>query len=227
MLDTRKQDILKLIVENYTQTAEPVGSKFLVEQCGLDVSGATARNDMRELEELGYLTHPHTSSGRIPTEAGYAYYVEHIMKPKKIGKKVETELKELAQETDDVKQRIKFFAKYSAEKTQSATIVAFGEDFIYYTGLSYLFSQPEFRDYAHVARFSTIFDQVDERIGSIYELFESSTPQVILGQKNPFGAMCGLVGGKLDSDILFVTLGPVRMDYATNYSFVDYLQKSI
>ena len=82
MLETRKEKILGLIVDSYTQNAEPVGSKFLVEECGLEVSGATVRNEMRDLEEQGYLTHPHTSSGRMPTEIGYQYYVEHIMKPK-------------------------------------------------------------------------------------------------------------------------------------------------
>ena len=66
-------------LENYLETAEPVGSSFLVEAEGLELSGATIRNEMRDLEEQGFLTHPHTSAGRIPTELGYKYYIKNII----------------------------------------------------------------------------------------------------------------------------------------------------
>ena len=75
----RQAFILKIIVEHYITHVEPVGSRFLVEEKGLDASGATARNEMRDLEQKGFLTHPHTSAGRIPTELGYQYYIEHLM----------------------------------------------------------------------------------------------------------------------------------------------------
>ncbi|PLX28665.1 hypothetical protein C0581_01325 [Candidatus Parcubacteria bacterium] len=222
-MDERKQKILQLIVESYTSTAEPVGSKFLVEECGLDVSGATVRNEMRDLEEQGYLTHPHTSSGRMPTEMGYEYYVERIMKPRSLSKKIQQELESAAD--DDRKQHLKTMAKYIAEKSQSAVIVAFGEDSLYYTGISNLFSQAEFRDYAYAVRVSTIFDQVEERIDSVFEILHKENPEILIGGKNPFGAMCGLVGGQLADGALFAILGPLRMDYAQGSSFIDYLQK--
>ena len=69
-METRKRELLKLIVENYIETAEPVGSKFLIQRGNISVSAATVRNEMHELEREGYLTHPHTSAGRIPTELG-------------------------------------------------------------------------------------------------------------------------------------------------------------
>ena len=225
MLETRKEKILGLIVDSYTQNAEPVGSKFLVEECGLEVSGATVRNEMRDLEEQGYLTHPHTSSGRMPTEIGYQYYVEHIMKPKSLPKKVQQELESALD--SDRKQYLKTIAKYIAEKSQSAVIDAFDEDSLYYTGMSNLFSQPEFRDYAYTVSVSTIFDQVEDRIESVFELLDKENPKVLVGQNNPFGNMCGLVGGRLDEGALFAILGPLRMDYAQGSSFIDYLQKSL
>jgi heat-inducible transcriptional repressor len=77
-LDPRSQQILRAIIEEYITTAEPVGSQTLVERYGLPVSSATVRNVMAELEEAGYLTHPHTSAGRVPTDAGYRLYVESI-----------------------------------------------------------------------------------------------------------------------------------------------------
>lgn len=78
-LSERKKLILRAVVENYIQTAEPVGSKAIVESAGLKVSSATIRNEMAELENLGYLEQPHTSAGRIPSPKGYRLYVNELM----------------------------------------------------------------------------------------------------------------------------------------------------
>lgn len=81
-MNNRQNELLKLIVEEYIKTVKPVGSKSLVKK--LKCSSATIRNDMVYLEHLKYLEKTHTSSGRIPSETGYKYYVEHLMKPKEI-----------------------------------------------------------------------------------------------------------------------------------------------
>lgn len=78
-LSARQRKILKLIVQDYVRTGRAVGSKSLIDRYRLDVSPATVRNDMGALEELAYLQHPHTSAGRIPTDSGYRYYVEHLI----------------------------------------------------------------------------------------------------------------------------------------------------
>jgi heat-inducible transcriptional repressor len=75
----RKRDILRRVVEEYVATGEPVGSKTLVERSGLPVSPSTVRSELAELESLGLLTHPHTSAGRIPTDAGYRFYAEDVL----------------------------------------------------------------------------------------------------------------------------------------------------
>src|SRR5258708_31926501 len=75
-LDLRAQAILRAVIEEYVSTASPVGSQALVERHRLDVSSATVRNILAELELAGLLGHPHTSAGRIPTDAGYRWYVE-------------------------------------------------------------------------------------------------------------------------------------------------------
>ena len=77
-LDLRSQAILRAVIEEYVTTAPPVGSQALVERYGLGVSSATVRNILAELETAGLLTHPHTSAGRVPTDAGYRFYVESI-----------------------------------------------------------------------------------------------------------------------------------------------------
>src|ERR1700746_3834038 len=78
MLDDRKLAVLRAIIEDYVSTTEPVGSKSLVERHNLDVSPATIRHDMAVLEELGYITQPHTSAGRIPTDKGYRLFVDRL-----------------------------------------------------------------------------------------------------------------------------------------------------
>src|ERR1043165_5900694 len=78
-LTKRQEDILSLIIRSYTQTPEPVSSKFLVENSSLNVSSATIRNEMAALEDLGYISAPHTSAGRIPTENGYRYFVKRLI----------------------------------------------------------------------------------------------------------------------------------------------------
>ncbi|RME82726.1 MAG: heat-inducible transcription repressor HrcA [Caldilineae bacterium] len=78
-LTPRQRIILGLVVQEFINTAEPVGSRYLVEHYDLKVSPATVRNEMKRLEELGYLTHPHTSAGRVPTHRGYRYFVQHLL----------------------------------------------------------------------------------------------------------------------------------------------------
>ena len=82
MLSERRKELLKLIVEEYIKTANPVGSSLLCDK--LNCSSATIRNEMASLEDMGYLEKTHTSSGRVPSEMGYRYYVDNLMEPKKM-----------------------------------------------------------------------------------------------------------------------------------------------
>jgi heat-inducible transcriptional repressor len=84
-LGPRKLSVLRVVVEEYVRTGEPVGSETIAERSGLGVSPATIRNEMAALEELGYLSHPHTSSGRIPTDQGYRRYVDALPASGKLG----------------------------------------------------------------------------------------------------------------------------------------------
>src|SRR3954463_6623862 len=77
-LDERKAAILKAVVEEHIHTAKPVGSQTIARSGGLQVSSATVRNDMTVLEREGYLVQPHTSAGRIPTDRGYRFFVDHF-----------------------------------------------------------------------------------------------------------------------------------------------------
>ena len=78
-LSPRKKQILKAVIDAHIENGEPVGSKYLTASTDIGCSSATIRNEMAELEELGYLEHPHTSAGRVPTTLGYRFYVDGLM----------------------------------------------------------------------------------------------------------------------------------------------------
>ena len=84
MLSERQATILDLIMREHIDTALPVGSEALVRKYGLRLSSATTRSEMAQLEELGYINHPHTSAGRIPSDRGYRYYVEALMEEEQV-----------------------------------------------------------------------------------------------------------------------------------------------
>jgi heat-inducible transcriptional repressor len=105
-LDQRKAVILATIVYEYIATAEPVGSNTLTQKYSLGVSSATIRSEMAELESAGYLVQPHTSAGRVPSDAGYRLYVDHLMEPEPLGQedqhRIVDELRAASRELDDV-----------------------------------------------------------------------------------------------------------------------------
>ncbi len=86
LLDERKAAILRAVVEEYIETAQPVGSAHVAQADGVDVSSATVRNEMAILENEGYLRQPHTSAGRVPTEKGYRFFVDHLQPPRLVGR---------------------------------------------------------------------------------------------------------------------------------------------
>jgi heat-inducible transcriptional repressor len=105
-LDKRKAYILATVVYEYIATAEPVGSTTLTQKYNLGVSSATVRNEMAELEASGYLVQPHTSAGRIPSDAGYRTYVDDLMQPETLApedrRRIRDDLREASRELDDM-----------------------------------------------------------------------------------------------------------------------------
>ncbi|MBR4513329.1 MAG: heat-inducible transcription repressor HrcA [Lachnospiraceae bacterium] len=119
-LDDRKSTILKAIVSNYLETGEPVGSRTISKMSDLGLSSATIRNEMADLEELGYIVQPHTSAGRIPTDAGYRFYVDRLMEEKV---EVEEERGALLERVDRMEVLLKQVARVLASNTNYATLV--------------------------------------------------------------------------------------------------------
>ena len=108
LLDNRKKEVLHAIVDDYVSTNEPVGSKSLIERHNFQVSSATLRNDMAELEHLGLIEKPHTSAGRIPSDKGYREYVNSLMTIEELSPKEQLEIeKRIDSSVDEVTDLIK------------------------------------------------------------------------------------------------------------------------
>lgn len=121
-LDERKVKILKAIIQTYLETGEPVGSRTISKYSDLQLSSATIRNEMSDLEELGFIVQPHTSAGRIPSDKGYRFYVDQLMKEKE---NEVTEMQELViQRVDRVELLLKQLAKLLAVNTNYATMIS-------------------------------------------------------------------------------------------------------
>jgi len=120
-LDERKRKILKAIIQTYLETGEPVGSRTISKYTDLNLSSATIRNEMSDLEELGYILQPHTSAGRIPSDMGYRLYVDELMKEKE---QEVSEIKEMMIErTDRMEKVLKQVVKVLASNTNYATMI--------------------------------------------------------------------------------------------------------
>lgn len=127
-LDERKLKILHAIIQNYLETGEPVGSRTISKYADLNLSSATIRNEMSDLEELGYIIQPHTSAGRIPTDKGYRLYVDNMLKEKEeqiAGREREVEQMRdfLSEKVDRVEELLQTVAKALAVDTNYATMV--------------------------------------------------------------------------------------------------------
>ena len=229
-MNNRQQNLLNLVVNNYIDTAEPVGSRFLLSSGRLDCGEATVRNELRVLEDEGYLTHPHTSAGRIPTTKGYEFYVDNLNKDKiKLSKKDNDILgMSIKQDADYIRSR-KNLAKQTAELTNLAVLLAFSPDSVYYTGLSNLFSQPEFKELNLVADVSQVFDHCENCLEDFFD--KSKDLEILIGEQHPFGGMLSIISSPFSNQEvkngLMVLMGPLRMDYQRNFGLMKLVKEII
>ncbi len=228
-MNQRKQDLLKNITWQYIKTAQPVSSKLITEAGDFDLSSATIRNEMAELEEEGYIFHPHTSAGRVPTEKGYQFYVDNFLKIDSANKRQQDGLSKSLGSKKFESLAIKNLARTVAEMSSGAVFAAFTPNDFYYTGLSNLFGQPEFTRHQLVYDLSRVIDHFDQVIGKIFSILHQEVT-VAVGGKNPFGRDCSSVVAKYQNqgqEGLIGILGPMRMDYQNNFNLIKYSQELI
>jgi len=232
-MNARQEKILSTVIEEYTQTAVPVGSQVLVGKYKFKVSPATIRNDMMALEELGYLHQPHISAGRIPTDKGYRYFVEEVMKDKELSKdeqhKLQKEfLKLKAQNTRLTRTTAKLLSHMSGNFAISGMLDKSDfEDF----GMRELIEQPEFQELDEMCRLVEMLDYVDEKFDQLTKDIKEGETKIFIGNENPIGGTsnCSMMVApyKLKSGEkgILALIGPKRMKYAKNKSMMEYVKK--
>ncbi|PIR93242.1 hypothetical protein COT99_01830 [Candidatus Falkowbacteria bacterium CG10_big_fil_rev_8_21_14_0_10_43_10] len=220
-MDIRQQKLLKIIIKEYIKTAEPISSGLLVQKFRLPYSPATVRAELVKLEEEGYIHQPHTSAGRVPTEKAYQFYVENFLSAKKQEMRIEPE----KNNEDFLKQT----AKTLAAKSGLAVFWAVDHHNLYYTGIANLLSQPEFMEAPQILNISRIIDDIEDIIVGMYSGL-TNKPQIFIGRKNPFGAICGSVVVKYEKNGergMFGIVGPMRMDYEQCLGLVEYIKNNL
>lgn len=226
----RQQKILQAIVEQYAEVASPVGSNLLAR--AFNVSSATIRAEMAELEKHGYISQPHTSAGRIPTDKGYRFYVNNIA-----DSSVETPAERRAEKalatrvaSGGVPERvIRNTVDTLVELTHNLGIATIGDQ-LYMSGLSNLFGQPEFMNSGQVREVARLLDNLEPWL---YEAAPNEPLSVYIGQENPIGrsAGCTLIVSRFRSsysDRSYIgVLGPTRQSYKDVMSLVRHAGQSL
>lgn len=217
---------MNTIIREHIATGAPVGSSALVDKYKLNISPATVRNEMAALEEEGYICQPHTSAGRIPTERAYRLYLEKINETK-IDKMSEQAINLILQEKNEASFRE--VAKTLSQLTNNTVFWAFHRHNLYYTGISSMFQQPEFRELETIYDISAVIDRIDEIVTETFDRVDFGT-NVLLGSDSPFGNFCStiMVKYKYDGNVgMFGILGPMRMDYERNIGLVKFINEMI
>ena len=227
----RQSKLLQAIVEQYAEVASPVGSSLLAKAFG--VSSATIRAEMAELEHLGFITQPHTSAGRIPTDKGYRYYVNKIADtsaPEELAeKRAQRALSARVASGGLPEQTIRNTVDTLVELTHNLGMATIGEQ-LYMSGLSNLFGQPEFMHPAQVQQVARLLDNLEPWL---YEAEPNQPLSVYIGQENPIGggAGCSLIISRFrspfsDSSYIGV-LGPTRQSYRDVMALVGRAGKTL
>lgn len=226
-LTDRQAQILSAIIEEYAETASPVGSVTLAKL--FNVSSATIRAEMAKLENYGLITQPHTSAGRVPTDAGYRYYVNAISeqgypayiddKPLDRGAHA-LEVRVTSQSRADA--AIRSAVDLLVELTENLGLATIGDQ-LYLSGISRLFTQPEFTDPRRVKAVAKLLDNLEPWLR---EAAPGEPLNIFIGQENPIGKTSGasLIISKFRSpfsDCSYIgVLGPTRQNYGRVMSLV-------
>lgn len=221
----RQSKLLSTIIEQYAEVAAPVGSVLLAKL--FNVSSATIRNEMAELERLGYITQPHTSAGRIPTDKGYRFYVNRLTDTdnelptdksrnyRAIATRVEN--------SGEPAQAIKSAVDSLVQLTHNLGLATIGNQ-LYIAGYSNLFGQPEFLDPLHSREVANLLDNLEPWLR---EAAPNEALNVYIGRENPIGRSAGvsLIISRYRSpysDNSYIgILGPTRQSYRSVMGLVE------
>ena len=231
-LSLRQNNILRGVIETHIETTQPVGSRSIAERYAFSFSPTTIRNEMGALEEMGYLTHPHTSSGRLPTDHGYRYYLDHTS----FEDQVEEPLNHLGEELAPAaeKEKVDEFLEHvslllsSLSQEIGLTLMPSvgvpasersGRAKFSFQGLPHMLEKPEFQD---VRKVRNLIGVLEEKVALTQWVLTHADPEsvsVSVGREHSYDALedCAIVTARCDVREecrgVIAILGPKRMAY--------------
>ena len=221
----RQKQILSQIIEEYAETASPVGSVTMAKLFG--VSPATVRSEMAKLEALGLIAQPHTSAGRVPTDAGYRFYVNSLgenVNPESSSDRGIHALVRRVSSQSQADAAIRGAVDILVELTGNLGLATIGGQ-LYLAGISHLFRQPEFMDTQRVQAVAKLLDNLEPWLR---EAAPGEALNIFIGHENPIGknSEVSLIISKFTSpfsDRSYIgVLGPTRQNYSKVMSLVKY-----
>jgi len=234
-MQVRKDKILAIVVGRYIKTVSPVGSQYITEEYDLDVSPATVRNILADLEEEGYLTHPHTSAGRMPTQQGYRYYVDHLMNEIQLleeeKRRISHEYKRHVNQLEDLMEKT---SEVISDLTHYTSIVSLDDEQgqkhrIICKGTNYVVGYPESTDILKMQAILKILEE-KERIMELINRSLEEKIKIYIGHEMALKDMesCSLAISRFEKDGVkgrIAVLGPTRMQYDRVVSTLEYISQ--
>lgn len=226
----RQKKLLAAVVEQYAEVASPVGSSLLAK--AFNVSSATIRAEMAELERLGYITQPHTSAGRVPTDKGYRFYVNNMAldgEESPAERRGERALTARVEGGGLPERTIRNAVDTLVELTHNLGLATIGDQ-LYMSGLGNLFGQPEFLAAGQVQQVARLLDNLEPWLR---EAAPNEPLSVYIGSENPIGrsAQCTLIISRFRSpysDKSYVgVLGPTRQSYREVMQLVEHTGRAL
>ncbi len=189
MLKERQKSILDAVVQEYIKTARPVASGDITCRLNTGISTATVRNEMLELDELGYLDQPYTSAGRVPTDRGYRFFVDNLAEDFELNaaeKRLINRVFRFGEEDEFVREFSRVLSRISET---FAAVGTFKESVFYESGFTEILEEPEFHDPEYTKSFGRFVDYLDEEIKSSMRGLIGG--QIFIGQENPLKSARG------------------------------------
>ena len=228
----RQGEILNRIVEDYIGLAQPISSEFLEKKHKFSVSPATIRIEMQRLTDGGFIFQPHTSAGRVPTDKGYRFFVDNLLKSEISEFEDVFEIEDIFQKAGkDIFKLASRLTKFLAEESSSLTILNLLErDFFWKEGWEEILREPEFEEKDLISHFTKLLESFEENIEN---LKINSGIKIYIGKENPFSktkdfsiisSRCHLPEGE---EGIISLLGPKRMAYDKNISLINSLVRAL
>lgn len=232
-LTARQTQILKSIINEYIETAEPIGSSSLEKKYELGISPATIRNEMVALTKLGFLRQPHTSAGRTPSPKAMKFYIDQLMDERKLSVAEEVKVKEeVMQRKDDIDEVLNEATHELSNLTESLAVAALDNyDKVWHAGYSHVFENPEFADLEAATSLFTFLEEVRSMQELFFQRMTGLSPvEVIFGEELgwPGFSPVGIVGTRFEiggqSGALGV-IGPTRIRYSQVVPVLRYFKE--